>query len=154
MLWKTVADHQDDWHERLPEALWSYRTSVRVSTGVTPFMLVYRTEAILPSEVELSALRMTTVSQLSLEQAEYVASRIASLEAIDEHRHVAGEKLMKYHKAMMRKYNWDIELHKFSLEMLVLCNTHEVRTGLLMSSFFPSLEGPYVVKWDVGKICY
>ena len=58
VLRKTVADHQRDWHERLPEALWSYRTSARVSTGVTLFMLVYGTEAILPLEVELPALRM------------------------------------------------------------------------------------------------
>lgn len=52
MLRKMVGDHQCDWHERLSEALWSYHTSAHVSTGVTHFLLVYGTEAILPLEIE------------------------------------------------------------------------------------------------------
>lgn len=35
MLRKIVADNQKDWHEQLHEALWSYTTSVKLSTGVT-----------------------------------------------------------------------------------------------------------------------
>ncbi|XP_019429619.1 PREDICTED: uncharacterized protein LOC109337164 [Lupinus angustifolius] len=39
-----------DWHEMLPFALHGYRTSVRTSTGVTPYSLVYGMEAVLPPE--------------------------------------------------------------------------------------------------------
>ena len=45
-----------DWHEKLPFALFAYRTSVRTSTGATPFSLVYGMEAVLPIEVEIPSL--------------------------------------------------------------------------------------------------
>ncbi|KAG8473279.1 hypothetical protein CXB51_035201 [Gossypium anomalum] len=45
-----------DWHEKLPFALLAYRTSVRTSTGATPFSLVYGMEAVLPIEVEIPSL--------------------------------------------------------------------------------------------------
>ncbi|KAI5390749.1 hypothetical protein KIW84_075879 [Lathyrus oleraceus] len=47
-----------DWHEMLPFALHGYRTSVRTSTGATPFSLVYGMEAILPVEVQIPSLRI------------------------------------------------------------------------------------------------
>ncbi|PKI61784.1 hypothetical protein CRG98_017834 [Punica granatum] len=41
-----------DWHEMLPYALLAYRTSIRTSTGATPYSLIYGMEAVLPIEVE------------------------------------------------------------------------------------------------------
>ena len=40
-----------DWAEKLPFALWGYRTSIRASTKATAYALVYGSEAILPIEV-------------------------------------------------------------------------------------------------------
>ncbi|KAK8345365.1 hypothetical protein V6Z12_A07G143200 [Gossypium hirsutum] len=45
-----------DWHEKLPFALYAYRTSVRTSTGATPFSLVYGMKVIFPIEVEIPSL--------------------------------------------------------------------------------------------------
>ncbi|PKI73415.1 hypothetical protein CRG98_006185 [Punica granatum] len=39
-----------DWHGMLPYALLAYQTSIRTSTGVTPYFLVYGTEAVFPIE--------------------------------------------------------------------------------------------------------
>ena len=47
-----------DWHEHLPYALCTYRTSVRTSVGATPYSLVYGMEAVLPVEVEILSLRI------------------------------------------------------------------------------------------------
>ncbi|RDY12557.1 Gypsy retrotransposon integrase-like protein 1, partial [Mucuna pruriens] len=47
-----------DWHDMLPYALHGYRTSVRTSTGATPYSLVYGTEVVLPVEVEIPSLRV------------------------------------------------------------------------------------------------
>ncbi|KAI5427302.1 hypothetical protein KIW84_032642 [Lathyrus oleraceus] len=47
-----------DLHEMLPFALHGYRTSVRTSTGATPYSLVYGMEAVLPVEVEIPSLRV------------------------------------------------------------------------------------------------
>ncbi|KAA3455454.1 gag/pol polyprotein [Gossypium australe] len=57
-----------DWHEKLPFSLFAYRTSVRTSTGATPFFLVYGMEVVLPIEVEISSLRV--LSELKLDEAE------------------------------------------------------------------------------------
>ena len=39
-------------------ALWAYRTSVKTSTGFTPFQLIYGLEAVLPIECEISSLKL------------------------------------------------------------------------------------------------
>ena len=41
ILTKTVQLHHKDWADRLPEALWAYRTTWRNTTGYTPYQLVY-----------------------------------------------------------------------------------------------------------------
>ena len=47
-----------DWAEKLPFALWGYRTSIRALTGATPYTLVYGSEAVLPIELEIRSLRV------------------------------------------------------------------------------------------------
>ncbi|XP_060183155.1 uncharacterized protein LOC132613122 [Lycium barbarum] len=49
-------DNYKDWHEQLPYALLGYRTTARTSTGDTPYLLVYGTEAVIPTEVEIPSL--------------------------------------------------------------------------------------------------
>nr|XP_016476013.1 PREDICTED: uncharacterized protein LOC107797627 [Nicotiana tabacum] len=45
------------WHEKLPFALWGYRTTIRTLVGAMPYLLVYGTEAVIPAEVEIPSLR-------------------------------------------------------------------------------------------------
>ena len=72
IIQKMVVTYKD-WHEMLPFALHGYRTSVRTSTGATPFPLVYGMEAVLPFEVEIPSLRVLMESKL--EEAEWVKAR-------------------------------------------------------------------------------
>ncbi|WKA10892.1 hypothetical protein VitviT2T_028440 [Vitis vinifera] len=53
-----------DWSEKLPFALWAYRTSFRTSTGATPYSLVYGMEAMLPVEIEMGSLRVALEQQI------------------------------------------------------------------------------------------
>ena len=57
IIQKMTLTHKD-WHEKLPYALFAYRITARVSTGATPYSLVYRTEAVIPLEVEIPSLRV------------------------------------------------------------------------------------------------
>jgi len=50
-LKKVVAKSKRDWHERLREALWAYRTTHKTSTQSTPFALVCKVEVVLPLEI-------------------------------------------------------------------------------------------------------
>ena len=53
-----------DWSEKLPFALWAYRTSFRTSTGATPYSLVYGMEAVLLVEIEMSSLILALKQQI------------------------------------------------------------------------------------------
>ena len=57
ILAKMVVTYKD-WAKKLPFALWGYRTSIRASIGATLYPLVYRSEAVLPIEVEIQSLRV------------------------------------------------------------------------------------------------
>lgn len=53
ILKKILEDNKRQWHEKLGEALWAYRTTYRTPTQSTPFALVFGAEAVLPLEVQL-----------------------------------------------------------------------------------------------------
>ncbi|KAA3485545.1 RNA-directed DNA polymerase (Reverse transcriptase), Ribonuclease H-like protein [Gossypium australe] len=73
-----------DWYEKLPFALYAYRTCVRTSTGATPFSLVYGMEAVLPIEVEIPSLLV--LRETKLEESEWVQARYDQLNLIEEKR--------------------------------------------------------------------
>ncbi|KAM1771926.1 hypothetical protein ACFX11_046684 [Malus domestica] len=50
LLKKVICRTKRDWHERISEALWAYRTTHRTPTQATPYSLVYGVEAVLPLE--------------------------------------------------------------------------------------------------------
>ena len=54
-----------DWSEKLPFALWAYRSSFRTSTRAMPYSLVYGMEVVLPVETEIGSLRVVLERQIS-----------------------------------------------------------------------------------------
>ena len=55
MILRRMIETSQDWSEKLPFALWAYRTSFRTSIGATP---LYGMEAVLPVEIEMGSLRV------------------------------------------------------------------------------------------------
>ena len=58
LLKKVIGRTKRDWHERISEALWAYRTTHRTPTQAMPYSLVYGVEAVLPLESQIPSLRM------------------------------------------------------------------------------------------------
>ena len=58
IITKTVHLHRRDWEERLPEALWAYRTTWRNTTGHSPYELVYGKEVLLPIEFQIKTFKI------------------------------------------------------------------------------------------------
>ncbi|XP_070010171.1 uncharacterized protein [Nicotiana sylvestris] len=79
-----MVENHKQWHEKLPFALLGYRTTVRTSTGATPYLLVYGTKAIIPAEVEIPSLRI--IQEVELSDAERIRSRYEQLALIDGKR--------------------------------------------------------------------
>ncbi|XP_057248935.1 uncharacterized protein LOC130590493 [Beta vulgaris subsp. vulgaris] len=88
------------WDEELQLVLWSIRTTTKNSTGETPFMLVYGSEAVLPIEVEEPTLRVMMYS----EDANWAALRTA-LDLVAEVRGNALLRMQLYKLRMAKEFN-------------------------------------------------
>ena len=53
-----VVQAKSNWHLQLFSVLWAYKTTVKTSTGFTPFQLVYGLEDTLLKECEIPSLKI------------------------------------------------------------------------------------------------
>ncbi|XP_058185744.1 uncharacterized protein LOC131302969 [Rhododendron vialii] len=103
MIIKKIAEFAKDWHEQLPLALWGYRTSIRTSTGATPFSLVYGMEAVLPIKLEVPSLRI--MAESGLEEFEWLSGRFVELMLFDERMLRALYHIQGYQRRIARAFN-------------------------------------------------
>ena len=87
----------------LPFPLHGYRTSVRTSTGATPFSLVYGMEEVLPMEVEIPPMRVIMEAKLS--EDEWCQSRYDQLNLIEEKRMTALCHGQLYQRRMKKAFD-------------------------------------------------
>jgi len=142
IIQKMVVTYKD-WHEMLPFALHGYRTSVRTSTGATPFSLVYGMEAVLPFEVEIPSRRV--LMETKLEEAEWVKARYDQLNLIEEKRLAAVCHGQLYQKRMKKAFDKKVrprEFHERDLVVKKIISVQKDHRGKWM----PNYEGPYMVK--------
>ena len=82
ILTKTVKIHRRDWADRLPEALWAYRTTWSNTMGFSPYDLVYGKNVIFPIEYEIRTLKIAKEENLYLTEAQ--RNRLNQLNELDE----------------------------------------------------------------------
>jgi len=70
ILTTTMENHRWDWAEKLPKALWAYRTTWWNLIGFSPFELVYGKSPLFLMEVEISTLRIALEVGLDLSEAQ------------------------------------------------------------------------------------
>lgn len=104
---KIVSKNKKDWHEKMQEANWAYRTTVRTPTQMTPYSLVFGGEAVLPIELEHPSLRVAVHEKLTEE--EQMKLRLAELESLEGQRLIAQQNLELYRTQMERSYNFLVQ---------------------------------------------
>ncbi|XP_052481239.1 uncharacterized protein LOC105762198 [Gossypium raimondii] len=109
--WVAATSYANVTKSALPFAIFAYRTSIRTSIGAIHFSLVYGIEAVLPIEVEIPSLRV--LSELKLDEAEWIQSRYDQLNLIEEKRLRAIRHGQMYQKRMMRVYNKKVRPREF-----------------------------------------
>ena len=112
-----VSRSRKDSHELLSEALWAYRTTVQIAASCTPYNLVFSSEVVLPLEVQLPSLR---VAMQFTDPDENTQVRLAKLEALDERRLIAQQRLEIYQAQMAGAFNRRVKFCSFSVGDLVL----------------------------------
>ena len=132
-----------DWHEMLPFALHGYRTSVRTSTGATPFSLVYGMEAVLPVEVQIPSLRV--LMDVKLQEAEWVRTRYEELSLIEEKRLAAICHGQLYQQRMKRAFDRKVRPRVYHVGDMVLKRILPPQNDR-RGKWTPNYEGPFVVK--------
>nr|XP_009610548.1 uncharacterized protein K02A2.6-like [Nicotiana tomentosiformis] len=73
ILRKKVQD-SSQWHEKFPFSLLGYRTTMQTSVGATPYLLVCRTEVVIPTEVKIPSLWI--IVEAEIEDDEWVKTRL------------------------------------------------------------------------------
>ncbi|XP_070034674.1 uncharacterized protein [Nicotiana tomentosiformis] len=124
---RKMVDNYKQWHAKLPFSLLGYRTTVRTSTGAT-HLLVYSTEAVIPSEVDIPSLRI--IQEAELRDAEWIRSQYEQLALIDGKRMNAVCHSHLYQNIMARSFNKKDEAKwKFSPKWQGPYIVHRVLTG-------------------------
>ncbi|XP_060179130.1 uncharacterized protein LOC132609255 [Lycium barbarum] len=138
-----MTDNYKGWHEKLPYALLGYRITSRTSTGVTPYLLVYDTEVVIPAEVEIPSLRI--VQEAELDNAEWVRDRYEQLALIDEKMMVVICHCQLYRQRMARAFNKRVKTRLFQIGQMVLKNIFPHQDEY-RGKFAPNWQGHYVVR--------
>lgn len=142
ILVKSAKTHKD-WAEKLPYALWGYRTSIRTSTGATPYSLVYGMEAVLPVELEVKSLRVMMENQIP--EAEWIRGMYEQLALLDEKRLKALYHVQGYQRRIARAFNKRVRPRNLKEGDLVLKEVL-ARVSDPRGKFRPNWAGPYIVK--------
>ncbi|PKI49585.1 hypothetical protein CRG98_030022, partial [Punica granatum] len=130
-------------HEMLPHALLAYHTSIRTSTGATPYSLVYGMEVVLPIEVEIPSMRI--LAEAELKEAEWAKQRYEQLNFIDEKRLKALCHGQCYQQRMARAFNGRVRHRDFNPGDLVLRKVLHV-TPDSRGKFSYNYDSPFVVR--------
>ncbi|XP_070017811.1 uncharacterized protein [Nicotiana sylvestris] len=112
-----ITDNAANLNSDMMKVIW-YRTTVSTSIGATPYMLVYGIKVVIPTEVEITSLRIIQEAELS--DAEWIRSRYEQLALIDGKRMDVVCHGQLYQNRMIRAFNKRVKPRQFAPGQLVL----------------------------------
>jgi hypothetical protein len=136
-LYRNDGAYPGRWLKELPAVVWGLRTQPSRNTGVSPYYMVFGSEAVLPAEI---AFRSPRVENYNEEQSN--EAREDDLNAIEEKRLDTCTRTAKYLEGLRRYYNRNVHERSFSVGDLVL-RWKQNKKGLHKTS--SHWEGPYRV---------
>eukprot|EP00253_Pinus_taeda_P031861 PITA_31861 len=135
ILTKIVHLHIRDWAERLPKALWVYRTTSRNTTGHTPYEFFYGKQVLFPIEFQIRTFMMAV--QLGLDLSEAQKHRLEQLNEIDE---IGQDAVQRTILVQQQRAKWH---DKYIKE-----NNFQARDwALFFDSKFKDFQGKFQTHW-------
>lgn len=147
-LRKRVERSKGTWVDELLPILWAYRTTCRVTTGATPFLLAYGAEAVVPLEISHTSPRVGNYDPQQNDEGMKLA-----LDLIDEVRDEANARIVENQKRTSFYYNLRVKERFFQVGELVLRKVEASGVGG-QGKMAPNWEGPYQVKSVSGQGSY
>ncbi|CAL2247353.1 unnamed protein product [Prunus armeniaca] len=149
---KMLEKNPKQWHEKLSETLWAYRTSKRDATGITPYALTYGHDAILPMEIAVQSLRIAQQHNLV---GDYSQVMLLELEGLDTSRIDTLNKLLVGKQAITRAYNKRVKNKSFEEGEIVWKVVLPLRTHIAgYGKWSPTWEGLFIIKQVLGFGAY
>ncbi|KAK3026574.1 hypothetical protein RJ639_041160 [Escallonia herrerae] len=139
-LKRKLDDAKGAWVDELPKVLWAYRTTPYSVTGETPFLLCFRTEALLPVEVGLPTVRV-----LKFSEAENKENLRGNLDLLDDVRAQALDRMISTKQRVARFYNRRVRMRIFRVGDLVLRKLEVSDPKAAVGKLSPNWEGPYKI---------
>ena len=93
------------WPEKLPNVLWTYRTTTRTPTRETPFNLTYGTKAVISVEIGL----LSSKTEFFDEHGNDDQLKL-NLDCLDEVREQASQRMAKYQRKMTEYYKQRVKI--------------------------------------------
>ncbi|XP_034201076.1 uncharacterized protein LOC117615986 [Prunus dulcis] len=148
---KMLEKNPKQWHVKLLETLWAYRTSKREATGMAPYALTYGHDAILPMEIAVQSLRIG--QQHNLTGEDYSQAMLLELEGLDASRINTLNKLLAGKQAVSRAYNKRVKNKSFEegeifWKAVLPLGTHIAGYG----KWSPTWEGHFIINQILGPI--
>ena len=143
ILKKMKHEYGGKWSDYLADILWACRSSVKTTTGFSPFSLVYGTEAISPVELIIPTPRVVLEESQEENKDANNETRLADLEGVEEERELAKKRSQRYKQRMTRAYAQAVCPRTFTKGKLVLRMAEHVRRNLPgPSKFTPNGKDP------------
>ncbi|XP_042423413.1 uncharacterized protein LOC122011031 [Zingiber officinale] len=101
------------WVDDLPSVLLALRMTPKEATGVTPFQLVYGSEAVVPVEVGVEFDWVQLYNEGNIER------KLMEMDLVDGTRAKAPVRLVAYRQRMKQNYNQRVILRSFQVSDLV-----------------------------------
>jgi hypothetical protein len=136
-IYDDASNYATRWLAELPHVIWGLRTQGSSVTGFSPFFLVYRSEAILPTDVTFGAPRIQFSEEGEAEQT----CRI-DLDSLEEQRLTAVMRQARHDQQLRRYHDRNVRETSFNVGDLVL--RHIQKTDGMHKLSAP-WEGPFIV---------
>nr|GEW18134.1 reverse transcriptase domain-containing protein [Tanacetum cinerariifolium] len=143
-----LGDGNKNWVEELPHVLWAHRTMIKSSHGDTPFSLTYRTEAVIPAEIEMPTYRTAAVDMVNNNKELRL-----NLDLLKERRERAAVREAKAKSKMMKYYNARVYGMAFKPGDFVY-RSNDASHAIAGGKLGPKWEGPYEVTEALGNGAY
>jgi hypothetical protein len=137
-LYKNNEKHPDKWLKELLAVVLGLRTQPSCTTGVSPYFMVFSSEAVLPTNITFRAPRVENYNEENFDQAQLI-----EVDSLEEERLVSCVRTAKYLDSMQRYYDHNVNNRFFMVRDLVLRKKYKTDG---MHKLFSPWEGPFIVK--------